>query len=146
MNTEDRHRRKKKVAAPEDPFIGKQLSHYQFGQIVGHGAAGTVYKAIDLWTANFVAIKAIPSTNTIEIQSIQSEIKLLQKLKHPNIVRYQDSFFENGHLLIVTEFVENGSLQSIVKKFGKLQESLIFYYVIQVCIIVFFYFILTNFI
>lgn len=135
MSGEQLPKKKKKIVhkeKEEEPAV-QQLSHYQLGQVIGKGAAGTVYKAIDIVTGDFVAIKAIPITNVAEIESIQYEINLLQSLKHPNIVKYLDAIRTKDYLNIVTEYVENGSLLSIVKKFGKLNESLVQLYVIQVC-------------
>lgn len=48
----------------------------------------------------------------------QSEIQLLKKLKHPNIVKYIDTIRTEHNLNIIIEYVENGSLANIVKKFG----------------------------
>ena len=134
------HHKKKKVAPKEEEPQLQTLGDYQLGQVIGKGAAGTVYKAINVMTGDFVAVKEIPITNVSEIESIQYEVSLLKSLKHPNIVKYIDTIRTKDYLNIVTEYVENGSLYSIVKKFGKLQESLIQIYVIQVC----FYFLLFG--
>lgn len=71
--------------------------------------------------------------NFAEIESVMSEIELLKLLKHPNIVKYIETVRTADTLNIVTEFVENGSLQSLVKKFGKLMESLVHMIIMNVC-------------
>ncbi|KAA6404394.1 MAG: putative Cytokinesis protein sepH [Streblomastix strix] len=108
----------------EGPTV-RQLGNYQIGEMIGKGAAGTVYKGVNLQSGKFVAIKQIPVANFAEIESVMSEIELLKLLKHPNIVKYIETVRTADTLNIVTEFVENGSLQSLVKKFGKLMESLV---------------------
>jgi serine/threonine protein kinase len=61
------------------------------------------------------------------------EIQLLKKLKHPNIVKYIDTIRTDTALNIVIEYVENGSLSNIAKKFGgSLPESLVAIYISQV--------------
>ena len=45
------------------------------------------------------------------------EIRLLQNLDHPNIVKYLDSIRSDDYLNIILEFVENGSLSSLLGKF-----------------------------
>ncbi|KAJ4458589.1 putative Serine/threonine-protein kinase sepA [Paratrimastix pyriformis] len=104
------------------------------GNVIGKGAAGTVWKAINTVTGDFVAIKQIPLQNVEseqDLDAIQSEVKLLEGLNHPNIVKYIDTIRSKDCLSIILEFVENGSLQSLVKKFGRLPESLVSLYVAQ---------------
>ena len=51
-----------------------------------------------------------------ELTALQREIDLLKLLKNPYIVKYMESFNTRETLYIVMEFVENGSLASIVKR------------------------------
>ncbi|ERN00041.1 hypothetical protein AMTR_s00105p00070700 [Amborella trichopoda] len=55
-------------------------------------------------------------------------------LNHKNIVKYLGSFKTKTHLYIILEYVENGSLASIIKpnKFGPFPESLVAVYIAQV--------------
>jgi serine/threonine protein kinase len=64
--------------------------------------------------------------------SLQSEIELMQKLNHPNIVKYIDTIRTKSYLYIVLEYMESGSLATVVKKFGFLTESLSAMYVNQI--------------
>ena len=67
------------------------------------------------------------------------EINLLKKLEHPNIVKYigkfylliisLDSIYTDDYLSIILEYVENGSLDSLIKKFGKFPDTLVAIYV-----------------
>jgi serine/threonine protein kinase len=61
-----------------------------------------------------------------------SEIELLKNLNHPNIVKYKGFTKDKDTLFIILEYCENGSLQTILKKFGKFPESLAAVYVCQV--------------
>lgn len=60
------------------------------------------------------------------------EITLLQKLNHPNIVKYIDTIRTDASLHIVLEYMENGSIVDIIKRFGVLPESLSAIYISQV--------------
>ena len=54
-------------------------------------------------------------------------------MKHPNIVKYIDTIRTDHNLNIVIEYVENGSLAQIVKKFGgSFPETLVAIYISQV--------------
>jgi serine/threonine protein kinase len=62
---------------------------------------------------------------------LKQEINLLKKLEHPKIVKYIDSIYTEDHLNIILEYIENGSLDSLIKKFGKLPEKLVVIYIQQ---------------
>jgi len=47
---------------------------------------------------------------------IQKEIKLLENLHHPHVITYFTSFRENGNFYIVTEYINGGSFEDLLKK------------------------------
>lgn len=60
-------------------------------------------------------------------------MKLLQELRHENIIRYHDSFFEEGVLFIVFEWAAGGDLKKVVREAVKpLDESVIWSYFTQI--------------
>jgi serine/threonine protein kinase len=42
---------------------------------------------------------------------MQNEIKIIQALDHPNIIKFHDVFYTKNNCYIVTEFCEGGNLQ-----------------------------------
>lgn len=58
------------------------------------------------------------------LDTIMAEAELNQNLKHPNIVKFQGYIRQEAQLYFVLEFVENGSLTSIMKTFGPFPEVL----------------------
>jgi serine/threonine protein kinase len=60
------------------------------GEVIGRGACGKVFKGLNFQNGTLVAIKQIKINNFKEEhkKSLQSEINLLKKLEHPNIVKY----------------------------------------------------------
>ena len=125
---------KYQMKAKTDKRTGQRIGSYQLGKELGKGGFGTVYQGLDTATGRFVAVKQVSTKNVPgdELESIHSEINLLKKLKHDNIVRYFDSIEVDGTLNIVLEFVENGSLSDILKRFGTFTESLAVLYISQV--------------
>ena len=104
------------------------------GELIGKGAIGEVYKALDTETAQTVAIKQIDlySISNENISSIEGEINLLKNLDHLNIVKYIECIRTKTHINLVLEYVENGSLHQMVKQSGKMGEHLVFIFVKQI--------------
>ena len=93
-----------------------------------------MHKALNLQTGGMVAIKkvALRGESKDQLQLLQREIDLLKLLKNPYIVEYRESFNTKDTLYIVMEFVENGSLSTMLKKYGRLPEALVGVYTVQV--------------
>ena len=79
------------------------------------GAYGVVYKSRDLVTDKLVALKkirlevedeGIPSTSLREI----SYLRMLQFIKHPNIVNLENIIIESNRLHLVFELLDGNSL------------------------------------
>eukprot|EP00288_Rhodomonas_lens_P016264 CAMPEP_0177700320 /NCGR_PEP_ID=MMETSP0484_2-20121128/6034_1 /TAXON_ID=354590 /ORGANISM="Rhodomonas lens, Strain RHODO" /LENGTH=439 /DNA_ID=CAMNT_0019211517 /DNA_START=226 /DNA_END=1543 /DNA_ORIENTATION=+ len=103
---------------------------YKLGDVIGKGSHGVVYKSLKMDTGDIVAIKQIllSSIPKEQLSGMVREIDLLNRLDHPNIVKYVASVKTKEHFNIVLEYIENGSLANTVKKFGSLPESLIAIY------------------
>ncbi|KAL0591626.1 hypothetical protein ABG067_001227 [Albugo candida] len=107
---------------------------FQLGVEIGRGGFGIVYAALDLRNGRSVAIKEVSlhDIDKEELVSIESEISLLKKLNHENIVKYHDTIKTQASLFIILEYMENGSLAQFIKKFGNLSETLVAMYITQV--------------
>ena len=46
----------------------------------------------------------------------------MKSLTHPNIVKYEDSFIEDGILIIIMEYCEEGDLSHHLKRQKKLNK------------------------
>ena len=95
-----------------------------------------MYRALNRETGDFRAIKEIPTRNMPvgHLEAVQSEIDLLHNLQHEQIVRYFEAIRTEGHLYLVLEYVENGSLATLIKNFGSVSEHLVCVYVRQVLV------------
>ncbi|SAM02184.1 hypothetical protein [Absidia glauca] len=105
---------------------GQVTGTYKLGNVVGKGQFGIVYRALELRTGKMVAVKRIKvlSSKKRDTLDVMQEAQLLQRLSHPNIVKYEGFIQANGHVNIILEFVENGSLLSTLKSFGSFPETL----------------------
>jgi serine/threonine protein kinase len=48
---------------------------------------------------------------------MHQEVKILRKVRHPNIIRYYTSFYDNSNLYIIMEYAENGDLHKVFSQF-----------------------------
>ncbi|KAJ3184232.1 hypothetical protein HDU87_005079 [Geranomyces variabilis] len=98
------------------------VGNYQLGSGIGKGQFGAVYQALNMDTGQVAAIKRIPLIDQKEkgIQDLMQEVELLKSLSHPNIVKYLGFLLEESFLNIILEFMECGSLQSVMKKYNLL--------------------------
>ncbi|POY73774.1 putative Non-specific serine/threonine protein kinase [Rhodotorula taiwanensis] len=118
------------------PMLADQqpLPDFRLAEKLGQGAFGSVYKALNWTTGETCAVKQIDLSHISEgdLPEIMSEIDLLKNLHHPNIVQYRGYHRTSTSLYIILEYCENGSLAALVRKFGRIPESLVGLYVLQV--------------
>jgi serine/threonine-protein kinase ULK2 len=69
-----------------------QVGDWEVRQEIGRGAYATVYRGYNVKTGQEVAVKEINTSNlsTKLKQSLQSEITVLRRVKHENIVQLYD--------------------------------------------------------
>ena len=60
------------------------------------------------------------------------EIEILKQLKHENIVTYIGTQKNKNKLLIFLEYLSGGSISSLLKRYGKLNERIIRLYTFQI--------------
>ena len=93
----------------------KKIEQYQVLDLLGKGGNGVVYKGIDMVKGTFVAIKEIVIEKT-EIKNIKFQINVLKELNDPFIVKYIDAIQSNNKIYLILEYLEGGSLGSLVQK------------------------------
>lgn len=99
-------------------MIGERVAHYEVLSTLGAGAVGSVYRARDSESGATVALKLLHQTsqNTVDVQRrFIREVTVLQKLDHPNIVRYYDCGLHEGQYFLAMENVDCGTLKDVLK-------------------------------
>ena len=107
---------------------------YEVIGMVGEGAYGIVYKCKNLETGKYVAIKKFKEVgDDLVKKTMKRELKMLQKLHHPNIVDFQDAFKRKGNLFLVFEFVDKNLLELLEEHPKGLDPNLIKHLIYQLC-------------
>ena len=99
--------------------VGNKLSDFIIKRKLGEGHFGSVDLVISQKTNKLYAMKQIKSSmykNQQEYMEVEREIKLIENLNHPHIIKYFSSFRENNDLYIVTEYINSGCLYELMKK------------------------------
>ncbi|XP_074016475.1 serine/threonine-protein kinase PAK 1 isoform X2 [Numenius arquata] len=94
--------------------VGDPKKKYTCFEKIGQGASGTVYTAIDVATAQEVAIKQMNLQQQPKKELIINEILVMRENKNPNIVNYLDSYLVGEELWVVMEYLAGGSLTDVV--------------------------------
>ncbi|KAL2528098.1 receptor-like protein kinase 1 [Forsythia ovata] len=85
-----------------------------FKEELGRGASGTVYKGNLTNNGNIVAVKRLEKEMAEGEKEFQTEIKVIGKTYHRNLVRLLGYCLEGSMWLLVYEYMSNGSLADIL--------------------------------
>ena len=95
----------------------KQIGKFQLRKVLGKGASGTVYLALDTFSGNDVALKLLdpeigtnPDFDERNIVQFMNEASLAGKLSHPHIASILEASVSKDSGYIVIEYVPGGNL------------------------------------
>ncbi|XP_051208554.1 L-type lectin-domain containing receptor kinase VIII.1-like [Lolium perenne] len=98
-------------------FTYKELSAatrgFDAARVIGNGAFGVVYKGIVPDTGAMVAVKRCTNASAGGAQAraeFLSELSIIAGLRHRNLLRLQGWCYEKGEILLVYDYMRNGSL------------------------------------
>lgn len=95
------------------------LDEYNMGKQIGQGAYATVKYAVHKQTNRKVAIKTYEKFRLLDPtrkKSVHREIKILEKLEHPNVVKLYEIIDAPKQLHLVLEYISGCSLHTYLKK------------------------------
>ena len=146
--------RPKGAATVEIPELGSSMSSACFdsdelseeilrgckiGSLLGKGTFGYVHLGLLAQTSQLVAVKTVAVASTCsdhpqQLANMLQELEVMRSLRHPNVVRFLGSVWdaEKRVLSMFAEFVECGSVASVVRKFGRLPITVIQKYMKQI--------------
>lgn len=104
-----------------------ETNSYRFIELIGAGSYAAVFKCEHIKFKKTFAAKVV-EMHKVEDESIdvsQCELFALKRLNHPNIIKLYDSFTDKGHLFIILQYCERGTLTSIIKPSHGIEPSLL---------------------
>eukprot|EP00051_Salpingoeca_urceolata_P010999 m.135263 g.135263 ORF g.135263 m.135263 type:complete len:641 (+) comp16940_c0_seq6:635-2557(+) len=111
------------------PRLHRVPKRWKRGKLLGSGAFGQVYLALNQDTGGELAVKQVDlhpeqgHDNIKEVQSLEAEIQLLKNLSHRRIVQYYGTERTEQHLAIFMEYVPGRSIYNRLREYGALPED-----------------------
>ncbi|KAK2983197.1 hypothetical protein RJ640_018542 [Escallonia rubra] len=116
-------------------FSYNELAHAtsDFAEVekLGEGGFGGVYKGFLKELGSYVAVKRVSSNSKQGIKEYAAEVKIISRLRHRNLVQLIGWCHERKELLLVYEFMANGSLDSHLFKNRSLLTWEVRYKIVQ---------------
>src|SRR2546427_105070 len=95
------------------PLEGTVGGRFRLERVVGTGAMGEVYRALDLDTHTPVAVKVLTAAGESNALRFEREARLLAQLEHPSIVKaVSQGTTPTGAAYLVMEWLDGEDLRS----------------------------------
>ena len=104
----------------QDDLIGAMLGHYRILAPLGQGGMARVYRAHQENLDREVAVKVLPpwyATDRNFVDRFKQEARVVARLSHANIVMVHDAGEQDGHIYIVMQLVDGGTLKQLLDQF-----------------------------
>ncbi|KAK8612339.1 hypothetical protein V6N13_092455 [Hibiscus sabdariffa] len=131
----DTQKRKRAKESDDDPHVFDTLFNDEFGNVIGprkfslnelaratsnfnnenklgEGGFGSVYRGFLRDLDTYIAVKRVSKASKQGIKEYASEVKIISRLRHKNLVKLIGWCHDRGELLLVYEFMPNGSLDT----------------------------------
>jgi eukaryotic-like serine/threonine-protein kinase len=120
----------------QSPQPGRQFGDYRILRLLARGGMGRVYEAEHVTTGRLVALK-LPDTSTssdaLAMRRFRAEGRLLDSVRHPNIVRVFEVGFEQDCPFIVMELLRGETLRAKMERQGSLSRADVVRLFIPIC-------------
>ncbi|PWA69397.1 Protein kinase, ATP binding site-containing protein [Artemisia annua] len=126
--------RRPRFPLPLPPTINQQVTkssistteaEYETVKVLGHGNGGTVYKVVHKKTSNVFALKVVHAdSDPMMRRQIFREMEILRRTDSPYVVKCHEIFEKpDGDIAILMEYMDFGTLESLLKTTGTLSEA-----------------------
>ncbi|KAJ0533375.1 putative protein kinase RLK-Pelle-L-LEC family [Helianthus annuus] len=92
--------------------LAQSTDNFAENKKLGEGGFGSVYRGFLEDSNTYVAVKRVSKSSKQGINEYASEVRIISRLRHRNLVQLMGWCHEKGNLLLVYHYMENGSLDS----------------------------------
>src|SRR5271155_943017 len=95
--------------------VGQTFGDYSVTAILGAGGMGRVYKVEHSLTKRTEAMKVLAAelATEIQIKRFEREMRVLARLSHPNIAVLHNALHSEKRLILLMEFIDGRTLESM---------------------------------
>lgn len=95
--------------------VGQTFGDYSVTAVLGAGGMGRVYKVEHSLTNRTEAMKVLAAelASEVEIKRFEREMRSLARLSHPNIATLHNAMHSENQLILLMEYIEGESLESM---------------------------------
>ena len=105
-----------------DDVMGDKFSNYDIMKIIKSDSGNFLAKVVSKKNSKIYVLKQFRQNQ--DQQKLKQEFQILNKLNHPNIIRYFKSFDEDGKTYFVKEYVDNGSLMNLRGAYKSIEKPI----------------------
>lgn len=102
------------------------VGDFEVHERLGRGGQGTVFLGESIETGEFVALKLLsgsPSLDTRRRDALRAELGVLVALDHPNIVRVVDQGADDDMTYLAMEYLDGVSLRELLDNSGRVRDE-----------------------
>ena len=106
--------------------VPKQFAKYRYLKSIGTGSFSAVVLVQHTQTKEKFACKVVSRALLVSegiFDRFEQEVRVLQSLKHPNIVQLIDIVFTEPLIFLIMEYCENGELFKHIVQYGALNDD-----------------------
>ena len=102
------------------------LNDFKIIKALGNGSYGNVIMVQSIKTEKRYAMKILEKKKIQRLRMVKQvifEIKIMTKITHENIIKYETHFEDNKHIFLILELADSGQLYSKLKRQGLFKEE-----------------------
>ena len=96
---------------PKGSYLSRCFQdEFEIQDFIGEGSFGKVYKCLERTSEKTFAVKELPRSQALSMETFDNEVEIWKGLEHENIVSLHRTFRDHSFMYLVCEHIEGGSL------------------------------------